>query len=287
MFRRQFKALVEMLQEQLSTLRQTSSEQVNAIGNAEKTAHEDREKIERAVAAVQTPEADYTHAHEYREKNYTVQVVLTVVTGLAFLAAATYAGLAWRQVRIMNKTYTEIQRQTKAAEESAYAACEDAQIARQSLIQMENAQADTHGATVAAVEQAFAVTQSGAAHLFVVKNPEKEFLTPNLTAGEPIRFPYVIGNGGTTAALKISVIWNVDFIARDSDPEFFFTKTASLYSATQMGPHTRYPGPSDRNVSAVARMRNGDIIKADATSMETYQAGTKDIVAYALSLIHI
>jgi hypothetical protein len=55
MLRRQFTALVEMLREQLTALRQVGSGQVSAIRDDEKTAHEDREKIERAIAAVQTP----------------------------------------------------------------------------------------------------------------------------------------------------------------------------------------------------------------------------------------
>ena len=108
---RPFKALIAMLREELTALRNVGSEQVNAMRDGEKAASKDQE-IERAITAVQTPEVDRTHERTYREKNYTVQVILTVVTGLAFLAAAVYAGIAARQACIMQQTYSEIQKQT-------------------------------------------------------------------------------------------------------------------------------------------------------------------------------
>src|SRR6202034_4528589 len=163
MLPRQFKALVQMLHDELTAFRQVSSGQISAIRDDEKTAHEDREKIERAIAAVQTPEGDRAHERTYREKNYTVQVVLTVVTGLAFLAAAVYAGLARRQLKVMQNTYGEIQRQTKATELAANAACRSAEIAREAFIQTYNGAADTHATARGSIQQALAITESVAA----------------------------------------------------------------------------------------------------------------------------
>jgi hypothetical protein len=104
---RQLKVLNETLRSGLEAIQQTSRDQVNAIRDAEKAARENREEIPRAIAAVQTPEADRRDESTYRKKNYTVQVILAVGTCGAFIAAAVYAGLAYRTLREAQKQ-TEI-----------------------------------------------------------------------------------------------------------------------------------------------------------------------------------
>jgi hypothetical protein len=106
------KELADSLRTELSAIRKISSEQISAIRDAGNAAEEAQEDIKQAISTLQTPEADRVHARTYRRNNFIVQVILTVGTWLAFIAAAIYAGIAARQATIMNQTYGQIQKQT-------------------------------------------------------------------------------------------------------------------------------------------------------------------------------
>jgi hypothetical protein len=225
MLPRQFKALVQMLRDELSALRQVGSEQVSAIRDGKKTAHEDRGKIERAVAAVQTPEGDRAHERTYREKHYHVQVVLTVVTGLAFLAAAVYAGLARRQLKVMQNTYSEIQKQTRAAELAAYVSCKNAEIARDIFIQTYNGGADTRATARGSIQQALAITESVAAAI------DPEISTPVVNSQGTYQIPIKLNNGGGSDARNIFVKVRAAYLSIGEEPPFSYEKFTTITDA--------------------------------------------------------
>ena len=56
-----------------------------------------------------------------------------------------YTKAAYRQLKSMNNTFKEIQKQTKSAQQSAYAACLAAQISRSNLIEFQRSEVETHG----------------------------------------------------------------------------------------------------------------------------------------------
>jgi hypothetical protein len=99
-------------------LKEAINNLASAIGNQQKTRKKNREKVPGAMTSP-AKDDDAQHARTYREKGHSIQQVIAVATIGAFISASIYAYLAWRQVSVMNQTYGEIQRQTRAAEQSA------------------------------------------------------------------------------------------------------------------------------------------------------------------------
>jgi hypothetical protein len=87
---------------QIDALRRTEAEYIGKLVNAYKTAQAEDTRRQRRM--------------------FGVQLAVAIFTFLAFLAAAIYAGIAWDQKATMDRTYTEIQKQTRAAQDSASAA---------------------------------------------------------------------------------------------------------------------------------------------------------------------
>lgn len=123
-----------------SGIREAINNLSSAIRNRQKAKQQNREEPPGAKA-IGTPNDDAQHARTYREKGHTVQKVIAVATIGAFISASIYAYLAWEQKCIMNQTYTEVQKQTKAAEcaakasqDAATASISEAQTASDALI---------------------------------------------------------------------------------------------------------------------------------------------------------
>jgi hypothetical protein len=133
-----FKAIrlsVESIRSELRSLQETLQECRSAIANQvvaqDKAEQDEQEKISHSIdrftnqkdQADNTAEANQQHRHR---QNLTVQRVLTLGTWLAFVAAAVYAGFAYR-------TMLEAEKQTTAAQCTARAAQEQAELMRQQL----------------------------------------------------------------------------------------------------------------------------------------------------------
>jgi hypothetical protein len=107
-------------------LRQALQKQTDSISQATKAARENKQEPLPVplpvLAELQIPEADKTEQRTQYDQSHTLQILLTVGTWLAFLAAAVYAGIAARQLKVMRgqlgeiiKQYPEIQKSAKAA----------------------------------------------------------------------------------------------------------------------------------------------------------------------------
>lgn len=158
------KSALEAIRSNLSSLRENIENQDRRTGDAQKTEHEDRQVIASAITSIRIPDNDRVNSERNKERhhgeNLEEQRKLRKWTSRAFIAAAIYAGIAFFQWLTMQHTYTEIQRQTKAAEGAAYAACVNAQVARQALIQERDNFAVAQIAATATAAQALAATDS-------------------------------------------------------------------------------------------------------------------------------
>lgn len=150
MVRRQFKALIAMLQTQLGAIQEIIEKQVGATRDQTETERKQWEstskEIVRAVISTEDTQNYKREDRAYREKNYRVQKFLAFITFWAFLAAAFaaggaiyYAKIAARQACIMNSTLQEIKRQTPFIKQSADAATTAADVSREALYSVQRA----------------------------------------------------------------------------------------------------------------------------------------------------
>lgn len=115
MLTHQFKRSLETLHSQLSEICKAVEKQESAIRDASETASQQQREIPRIIAAAitQASEKDVpAYEKSQRDKEYRQQGRLILVTFLAFLAAAVYAGIAAKQLCTMNQTLHEMQTQT-------------------------------------------------------------------------------------------------------------------------------------------------------------------------------
>lgn len=112
------KALAEALRAELVALRQVGADQVSAIRDAEEAAKKNRGDIPRAIATLQPTEAANREDRTYRQKNYAMQVILAIATCGAFIAAAIYAGFAYRALKEAQKQTTNTERFFRTDERS-------------------------------------------------------------------------------------------------------------------------------------------------------------------------
>ncbi len=134
-------------------------------------------------------------------RNYGVQNSLRWAAWLAFLAAAIYAFVAARQLRTMNRTYGEIQKQTKAARQSTYMACLNAQAAQRTLIEVQRNAKDSHAGTAAVIEQASAGIESDEAFILPrFRMPQQE---DEITM--QLQIPYSYKNYGKMTAVNFGL----------------------------------------------------------------------------------
>jgi hypothetical protein len=216
-----------------------------AIRNRQKTKQQNREQVPRAVV-VGAVDDSAQHARTYREKGHSVQRVIAAATIGAFISASVYAYLALRQVRIMNHTYGEIQKQTKAAEQSAYMACLNTQAAQKAFLQLQRSARDSRAAAAAAVTQAGADIQAARAIIsFIPRFPKQE----ELFEGK-LTIPFTIRNDGKSAALAYAVRFKAVLV---QDSETF--KTVAKYDQSSEG----------RNFGAMSEIPDGSRVEHPTT----------------------
>src|ERR1700722_10155329 len=110
---RQLGKAIDKLREELN---EALHEQIDAIRDSTKATRESKQDPLPSPLTVRaethTAPAEQTEQRTQYGHSQTIQILLTIGTWLAFLAAAIYAGIAARQWKTMEKTYGEIQKQT-------------------------------------------------------------------------------------------------------------------------------------------------------------------------------
>jgi hypothetical protein len=139
----QFRALFESIRIELDSLRETIEKSFAALGEQHAKDRESRRQEreteqEMFLSNLQSEEAKqaiFESAQRRRHRqNLTPQWITAVATTLAFIAAAIYAREAHEQLKTMNVTYKEMQRQTAAAQCAAKAAQEQTSLMHQQLV---------------------------------------------------------------------------------------------------------------------------------------------------------
>ncbi len=113
---RQFNLLADILKTELGLIRDSIQEQIRAIRDAYEADRQTRDQIPARLSELRIPENEKRETRTYRERNFAIQVVLAIGTWGAFIAASVYAGIAAHQLKTMNNTLGEAQKQTLAAE---------------------------------------------------------------------------------------------------------------------------------------------------------------------------
>ena len=220
----QFRYLKESfnsLGEHLKSLEDTISrcgEAISGIRDEKKTDKEIQQEISRQIPLLSIPKKEREEANANQERrhreNRGVQRWIaggTLFTGIctffAFGAAAYYAHQAARQSKIMDKTYGEIQKQTKAAECAARAAQSEATTASDAFNESKNEFSKTLGQIknqIATAQGANKIAQQA-----LVAQTRPWITIQNLSIGKEIgdqgqQTIHVIGD-------KMVIVWNYQF----------------------------------------------------------------------------
>lgn len=213
------KQFFETLRTEWGSLRDTIQKSCAAITDQgvakDKSEREDREKISHAIDNLTNQQE---HGDDTSETNQdrrhgddlTVQWVLAIATILAFIAAAIYAFEAHEQLQTMNNTYGEIQKQTKAAQDSAYVSCLNAQAAQATFFQIQRDAADSHTVAVGTVKQTAAGIESERA----IMTLQPRFPTAqDESLSEQLRVPFTLRNEGKSEALAVSAWYKATLVS--------------------------------------------------------------------------
>jgi hypothetical protein len=150
--------------------------------------------------------------------------VLLEVTAL--LAVIAYTIAAWRQLGVMSGQLTEMQRSTRAAREAAYTACVSAQIARSTLVEVQNSGNDSHNLALGSVAQAIAVSRGESAQL--------KFILGNVFSGTTQENDHALGqvigisNVGRTSAMNIKGRIQIEVLEKGTEPIFKYPTPSHL-----------------------------------------------------------
>jgi hypothetical protein len=135
------KTLAETLRDELSAIKEAINKETQANREAHKTSDTHWSEVPRIIAAAVRPaqheiaetQARYDQTYRQQERAIRVQRRLAVATWCAFVAASAaavgafiYARIAAKQLFTMNQTYTEVAKQTAAAQCAARASVQSA-----------------------------------------------------------------------------------------------------------------------------------------------------------------
>lgn len=224
-----FEVFAASLKNELVSLREAvqklNSDHNDATRNASEAAKEKWGEIPRIIASSGLGSGEDREAAKTEDKKkYTQQERLITWTKSAFIAAAVYALIAILQWQSMRQTYTQIQSQTEAAQQSAYAACINAQIARRTLLEVRSGQSDSHSAAVGSVTQAITLARTEAAMLLIRMESAISPQGPNqIPKSEmimaPKNFAYV--NIGPSIAKNVHIKFVVQVLPHNFEPSSF------------------------------------------------------------------
>lgn len=128
--------LLDKLRAELCSLRLLLQDQIGSIRDSSEAQRQAQEQISTHLAALRIEENEKEEARTYRKKNHSVQVMAAITTGLAFLAAAYYAGVANRQLCEMKRT-NELNRQSFELSKNMFRASQAAVFTCQMMVQFE------------------------------------------------------------------------------------------------------------------------------------------------------
>ncbi|MGA3371684.1 MAG: hypothetical protein ABSC48_07985 [Terracidiphilus sp.] len=129
-------------------------------------------------------------------------------------------------LRVYYLQLQQMARQTASAESSSYAACVSAQIARQTLLEVQSGEADSHNAASGTLVQATAETRGNSPLLTfgaLWTSPTQQ--SQSQSNGMPqnwdnVKFGLTISNVGKTAAQRVRVKYASQILAQGDDPAF-------------------------------------------------------------------
>lgn len=207
---------------------------------------------------------------EQLEKNIrTGEYLLIGINGTALILSFLIAWIYYGQLSEMRKA-------TKESARSAYAACENAQIARSTLLEIQSGRGDAHDVANASIYQAIAATQSESAVL-------TPFIDPlDVRVNENIAFLFRFQNFGRTAAKNVRFTARVVFLGRDGDPDFSFpqSQTAHMSIGRMYSGGSSYAGDRSLQPSISVLSKGGSVVRADAQDVSDFNTGRKDAIAY-------
>lgn len=116
----------------------------------------------------------------------------------------------------MNGQLEQMQTATRVAEQGAYVACENARIARSTLIEIRSGGVDSHNLSVGSLGQAAAVTRAEAAQIKMSQVPDPS----SITNGQPINIGIVVQNIGKSAAHKMHLQLQIIRMETGKEPDF-------------------------------------------------------------------
>jgi len=199
--------------------------------------------------------------------------ITAIATVAIAIMTAFYVFYSRGQLAAMNRQLDEMKKATVASQSAAYAACVSAQISRGALIEVQRNEADSHEATVAAVYQAIAATNSEIAVITMLKTSVPEF-------GNGIRVPIDFKNTGKTQAKNVRIKIEAVFLERHADPDFSFKPHHfSRFWANVLDSGATL---SSKETSFFVTVRSGDgsdYLVTEA-NMAALRQGEKDILVY-------
>jgi hypothetical protein len=258
----------------LNAIHRAIQEQTSADHHKQETADNNWREVPGIIASnILGTDNDKATAEAHRKEQETQQNKIIFWARLAFFAAAAYGAVAFWQGCLMRQTYKEIQRQTKATEQSAYAACIGTKISQQLLLQTQIAEADAHGAAAAAVYQAMAATESERAEMQLILG-KPEITDHDFGVG------FSINNGGKTAAVRLHMQFRMVFIGNDEDPDFQYPPKQTVHGYNGRAEPGSSAALLGTNAHVIVLTPDGNNLVPTDTDRREYQSGNKDLVFF-------
>jgi hypothetical protein len=251
----QFQRLIETLHTRLSAIQEAFD---NSTDTRAENQAADQEEKQNAVGALRSisndiqasskqAQTDNKQASGQQGRLIRLQRWLVIWAALAFFAAFGYAAVAAWQGCLMHRTYGEIQKQTREARKSAYAACLNAQASQATFLQIERSAGDSHAIAVASVQQATATIKSERADLVMYTRVPKdgEYISkkpaiPNST--DQLGIPITLKNEGKSIASNFTL--GVRAVLLENGDQFVIRNTPVIFHGS-LAPGSQLPGPAD------------------------------------------
>jgi len=272
--------LLDDLRVLLDAIKGSLQEQIRAIRDTSETTNETWKKIPTYLSELCIPADERAKADAHRKKQHRQQIWLTWGTWLAFIAAGVYAGVATRQLRTMNKTYGEIEKQTKAAQNAAYAACLNAQVAQATFLQVKSSASDSHAATIATVEQAAVGIETERA----IVSFSPRFPIPENLINNQLVIPFSLKNDGKSAALSVTVEFKAILLG-EKDTLQITEKNFEGWKGKYFAAGDEFPGKASisehkpMTAAVLVRDTKGAVVAVSSQGAKDFLSGGQEIVA--------
>jgi hypothetical protein len=175
-------------------------------------------------------------------------------------------------LRVYYLQLQQMARQTKSAESSSYAACMSAQIARQTLLEVQSGEADSHNAASGILVQATAETRGDAPLLsfaVLLTNPTQQGQTQSSGAPQNwdnMAFGLSLSNVSRTAAQRVQVKYAAQILAQGDDPAlqsqkipFDYLSAGVLAPSFLQGPTAAGIRPLDKTGKPIGSLQHAQL----------------------------